>query len=482
MDSSVVQRISLGVLTASLLLGSWVPPHPLARVGAAGQVGKTRAAAHLSVLASGPPYWLPVPSMHSQRRYFAAAVGRDGRIYALGDDATVEVYVPATNSWYFVASMPQTRYMFAAAAGPDGRIYAIPGNSPEIVVGVIAYVPRQNRWVDVENTLDSHVLGAATTGPDGRIYALGGDAADILISTTEAYDTHTGQWSRVADLPTARGDLAAATGLDGRIYALGGAQAPSFGGAPVDTVEAYSVRTRRWVTLRALPKALKNLAAAGGPDGRIYALGGLDASDLTQRTVQAYEPRTNQWQPVAPLRTPRGYLAAVRGTDGRIYVLGGSEGGPADIVLASVEAYGPLISVSPPSVPVMGSLVLTGTNFAASATVTVTWGTLLGGRVLATGRTNRAGALLHPLGFHVPAGVVPGRYSVVAEDDRSRYPVTASLAVGVPASFGLAPTPLPLPTATATPSATTTSTGPQTRYVSPQGRNAPDCTRPAAPC
>jgi len=147
-------------------------------------------------LATGPPYWLPVTSMHNQRTSFAAAVGRDGRIYALGgalgSDATVEVYIPATNSWYFVASMPQARYMFAAAAGPDGRIYAIPGNSPEIVVGVSAYVPRQNRWVDVENTLDSHVSGAATTGPDGRLYALGGDSVDILISTTEAYDTHTG--------------------------------------------------------------------------------------------------------------------------------------------------------------------------------------------------------------------------------------------------------------------------------------------------
>ncbi len=201
--------------------------------------------------------------------------------------------------------------------------------------------------------------------------------------------------------------------------------------------------------------------------------------------------QTGRWGTVVSLRAPRGGLKAVRGNDGRIYALGGFGGSPPSGVrgtpftpshdLNIVEAYGPLIHATPRGVTAGSSVVLTGTNFAASATVSVTWGTVLGGRALATGHTNQAGALPNPLRFHVPAGVRPGRYTVRAMDDRSRYPVTASLAVGVTASFGLSPTPLPLPTTTAT-AVPPPTPSPQTRYVAPQGLNAPDCTLPAAPC
>ncbi|WP_420795846.1 Kelch repeat-containing protein [Ktedonobacter racemifer] len=44
-------------------------------------------------------------------------------------------------------------------------------------------------------------------------------------------------------------------------------------------------------------KARTGLTAAVGPDGRIYAIGGRNASGPL-KTVEAYDPRTNTWTPL----------------------------------------------------------------------------------------------------------------------------------------------------------------------------------------
>ena len=441
--------------------------------------------------ATAPPFWLPIPPMRTRRAYLAAILGADRRIYALGGGnvlpnalATGEAFDTTTNTWTPIAPMTTPRLGFGLATGPGGRIYALGGSDGKHDLGSVeAYLPASKRWVEVAATGAPRLGLVAIAGPASAIYTLEENTG------IEAYEPTTKTWTHVANLLTRRGGFAAALGPDKRLYTLGGQS--DDGIYSLRVAEAYDPQTRRWLPLPDLPTERSGLAAVSAPDGRLYAMGGWQGEFSATAAVEAYDPRTRRWSTVASLHAYRAGLQAVRGPDGRLYALGGATGSSAAVrgappemsdYLAIVEAYGPLIHATLRSVTAGSSVVLTGTNFAASATVSVTWGTTPGGRVLATGYTNQAGALLHPLRFHVPAGVQPGRYTVTALDDRSRYPVTASLAVGVPASFGLAPTPLPLPTATATPSATTTSTGPQTRYVSPQGRNAPDCTRPAAPC
>jgi len=409
-----------------------------------------------SALASGPPYWLPVASMHTRRNDLAAALGIDGRIYALGgannsdgDLASVEAYSVVTNTWSGAPPLLTARGAHIAAPGADGRLYMI-GETTE------AYQPGEGPWTPVASPplVDGD---AAVAGPDGRIYVLGGGSGDVY-ADVQVYSPRTNRWSSVAPMPTARRDLGAATGFDGRIYALGGNAAPD-GQVPLRVAEAYTPRTNRWTPVAALPVARVGLAAATGADGRIYAIGGLNpdpnAAYDKLAIVDAYDPRTNRWSRVARLRTPRTGLAAVRGADGRLYALGGvTDVTPPNapvtnaVWLNSMEAYGPSIHLIPPAAGITSTVTLTGANFAARATVSVTWGATSSGQVLATGRTNRAGALLHPLRIHVPRGVRPGRYAVRAMDDRSRYPVITWLAVGVPLSWTPPQTPRPLPTMT----------------------------------
>jgi serine/threonine-protein kinase len=77
-----------------------------------------------------------------------------------------------------------------------------------------------------------------------------------------------------------------------------------------------------WRSLASMPTARSLLAAVTGPDGRIYAIGGENASGRLG-TVEVYDPSTNKWTTVAPMPTARNHLAATMGPDNLIYAIGG---------------------------------------------------------------------------------------------------------------------------------------------------------------
>jgi hypothetical protein len=204
-------------------------------------------------------------------------------------------------------------------------------------------------WGDGQTT-----PGVVTADPAGgfdiigtHAYAEEGTYA-ISVTVTDAGGSRasTGEftWAAAPDLPTARRNLAAATGLDGRIYALGGdVDSTSSNGkaflTAVSTVEAFDPVSNTWAAVASLPAARSALAAATVPGGHIYAIGGFDVAFNTVSTVEEYDPARNAWTPAASMPTPREFLAAVTGRDGRIYAIGGLDA--AFNVVGTVEAYDP---------------------------------------------------------------------------------------------------------------------------------------------
>jgi N-acetylneuraminic acid mutarotase len=142
--------------------------------------------------------------------------------------------------------------------------------------------------------------------------------------------TGAGTWTTVAPLPTARSNLAAAVGPDGLIYAIGGIAG--------NAVYVYNPATNSWTTVASLPTGRADLAAAVGPDGLIYAIGGIDASNHHSSEVDAYNPATNSWTTVASLPVARTGLAAAVGPDGLIYAIGGQD---TSGISSEVDAYNP---------------------------------------------------------------------------------------------------------------------------------------------
>jgi len=134
-------------------------------------------------------------------------------------------------------------------------------------------------------------------------------------------------------------------GNDGRIYALGGADA-SFNA--VASVDAYDPSTNTWIGFAPMPTPRLGLAAAIDARGTLYAFGGFSFSGGTVQypdTPAIYAaappaPSPAGWSAGAPMPTGREGLATVLGPDGLIYAFGGyhdTDGVP----LATVEAYRP---------------------------------------------------------------------------------------------------------------------------------------------
>ena len=214
------------------------------------------------------------------------------------------------------------RFYHAATVGPDGRVTVIGGFGPFIGGhGAEAYNPGTNQWSDIASPGGPIIFTGAATAA-GKIYMAGGIAGGLLTSAARSYDPATNSWATVGSLSIPRGQLAVVAGPDGLVYAIGGASTAS----PADTrVESLDPATGAWTMRPPLPVGVSHaVAAAAG--GKIYVVGGSVVVGITYQptaTVQVFDPATNSWTLAGNMPSERQFHSAATGADGRIYVLGG---------------------------------------------------------------------------------------------------------------------------------------------------------------
>ena len=159
---------------------------------------------------------------------------------------------------------------------------------------------------------DIYVVG----GHGNRLY--GGDVRNSLFRYSVAED----RWTRLADMPTARGALAVGI-IDGKLYAAGGMTGGRPLGHAVKTLEVYDIATDRWSRGPDMPTAREHI---GGTvlDGRLYVLGGRDARTDALGTATRFDPESGEWESLPPLRVAAGGLEAVN-EGGAVLALGGGD-------------------------------------------------------------------------------------------------------------------------------------------------------------
>ncbi len=141
------------------------------------------------------------------------------------------------------------------------------------------------------------------------------------------------KWTRGADLPVPRSEVAAAA-LGREVYVIGGL-ASRF--EALDNVDIYNTEEDSWREGARLPVPLHHTAAAGYA-GKIYVIGGYtNGTDFPPvNSVYIYDPETDSWSKGAEMPTPRGALT-VQVLGDYIYAVGGQNRG----ALAVNEAYNP---------------------------------------------------------------------------------------------------------------------------------------------
>jgi Kelch motif len=226
--------------------------------------------------------------------------------------------------WQSDAPLPVAR---SEVAGANWRGYAV-------VVGgftadgassarVDAYNSRSGDWLRLPD-LPVRVNHAMATAGGGRLYVFAG---------RDAFVYGDGRWRRLPSLPFSRVAGGAAF-IDNTVYVVGGVGPAGIARSAL----AYDVRRRRWRTLPA-PHPLREHLGVTALRGRLYVVGGR-ASGRTYSTVQRWMGRRHRWQLLAPLPEPRGGTAA--GVAYEMVVSAGAESAAG--TSAAVYAYTPRLN------------------------------------------------------------------------------------------------------------------------------------------
>ena len=200
--------------------------------------------------------------------------------------------------------------------------------------------------------------GFATSVVNGTVFVIGGniqlereELGDLSASTVEMYDPESDTWERKSDMPTARSGVSVSV-ADGKIYAIGGTktkkiQVPrgfSFESEELATVEMYDPVTDTWTQKADMLTPKKTMTCV--VDGKIYAIGGwLTTNEKPHlETVEVYDPATDTWTKAQSMNCAR-CSAAIGVVNGEIYAIGGLGSSPiqeqSDLYLSNVEVFNP---------------------------------------------------------------------------------------------------------------------------------------------
>lgn len=254
--------------------------------------------------------------------------------------------------WLSKAALPEPRLRAAAVASGDNiylfggelfREYSNNSFRTDPALDVLRYNSASNNW-DLVSQLPSargH-CSAVINGQD--VFVVGG--VKKLRERVDVFNLSSESWTLLADFEGIVPFSGVALIHGASIYALGGLHSS---GEITGKVLRYDISTQQVApddTCTQMPTPRFSFATAVGKDEVIYTIGGLGkylATDGTMiqgrmATVEAYNPATNTWKSCAPMNIPRAELTAVTGPDGTIYALGGMNNGAA---CNSVERYDP---------------------------------------------------------------------------------------------------------------------------------------------
>lgn len=239
--------------------------------------------------------------------------------------------------WIEAPAMPTARYNVGAAVSPQGEIYVVGGDSYTCVplTTLEVFSLKQRGWVTLTGMPTGRWSLGAAIGVDGKLYAIGGRGGDCgadLLGTVEAYDPATGSWAPRAAMPTPRWQVGVAAGANGKLYAIGGEDAS---GSALNVVEEYDPLTDTWTRKGNMPAPNRLFATVAASNGKIYTIGGYGVSNR----VWEFDPVADTWTEKAPMPTSRDGLGAAQVLNGRVYAAGGF--GPGAVRLATVEVYDP---------------------------------------------------------------------------------------------------------------------------------------------
>jgi hypothetical protein len=245
--------------------------------------------------------------------------------------ARVDAFDTTSSTWGTLPDAP-VKWTHLNLAVVGDRLYIAGGleGTQSIAHGEgFVFDPIDKTWqpITAMDPADARGASGVVTAP-GRIYLLGGASTTAALATCLEYDTITGTWSHLPDLPAPRSHPAAMRMLDGTLIVAGGL-ASLDASAPQGEVWALSppgTATRTWQPRAAMQPptdpALRGGCAYGVVLGELVCAGG-EAGQAASTVALGYDPYLDHWTMHESMPVARaGAAGAALG--GRLFVPGGA--------------------------------------------------------------------------------------------------------------------------------------------------------------
>jgi N-acetylneuraminic acid mutarotase len=238
---------------------------------------------------------------------------------------SVAAFDPATNTWSAPPDMPTARAYFGATTDKNDLIYVLAG---EMYRTSCSWRRRsQSQWATKSSLPGSNIYAAAATGGDGKVYLLGAPSL-VAPGSMTAYTPPTNTWTAAA-APGNNG-CSLVAGTDGRLYAIGGIDAQG----TTSPVRIYDTAAGACSDGARLDRPRDLHIAAPLAAGRIFVAGGTNLLEGNFMAVaDIYDPKANMWSVASDAPATLSGAAASTGHDGRVYIAGSLANAQANIAL-----------------------------------------------------------------------------------------------------------------------------------------------------
>jgi len=231
---------------------------------------------------------------------------------ATGDSPTLtttEIFDPSVGAWSRGASLTGSS-VHELVALTNGLILGIGWDNAdsEPVVAAVLYDAAKNVWVGINSPGTGIGFDIVALGAGGALAIGGSDGGELyggngsVTSRVDRLDPLSLRWSPVAQLPTARDETMAARLPDGRVLVAGGmvGYEPT-GGRALTTVEAFDPESGQWTALPDLLEPRYDGQAVVLADGSVLVFGGYSTFNTAGDTPWCPEPMTSVERLTPPL-------------------------------------------------------------------------------------------------------------------------------------------------------------------------------------
>lgn len=206
---------------------------------------------------------------------------------------TIEIFDPITNvSRGILYSMAESRFSHTATLLPDGKVLIVGGriayssNTKNVTESAELFDPLTEKMTLVDSMSRVRSTHKATLLPNGKVLITGG----TIYSDVEIYDHDSGKFSITGAMKVNRMGQTATLLTNGKVLITGGYKDNTYEKVALASAEIYDQETGVFTLLKnsmSFPRA--NHFAVLLHDGRLFIIGGMDASSYSSKPVVTAE-------------------------------------------------------------------------------------------------------------------------------------------------------------------------------------------------